>query len=82
MDCSSASGERFYDPAAITAPTLLVGAEWDVITPPYMAATIFPLLTNSPGKRLVTLADGTHAIFLERNRNALFKTVQEFLEEY
>ena len=76
-----ASAEPFYDPGQITAPTLLVGAEWDVVTPPYMAAALFSLLASSPGKRLVTLADGTHAIFLERNRNALFQAVQLFLEE-
>jgi hypothetical protein len=45
-----------------------------------MAAALFPLLTNSPGKLLVQLAEGTHSIFLERNRGALFKAVQGFLE--
>lgn len=70
-----------YDPVRITAPTLLVVAEWDQITPPYMAQTIFPQMVNSPGKRLVVLAEGTHAIFMERNRGALFQAVQVFLEE-
>jgi hypothetical protein len=37
-------------------PTLLVGAEWDRDTPPYMAQTLFPLLVNAPGKRYVALA--------------------------
>ena len=75
------AGKPFYDPAMITAPTLLVLAEWDRDTPPYMASTLFPLLTNSPGKRLVMLAEGTHQICLERNRGALFQAVQVFLEE-
>jgi pimeloyl-ACP methyl ester carboxylesterase len=74
------SNTPFFDPAAITVPTLLIGAEWDTVAPPYMAAALFPLLTNSPGKLLVGLAEGTHSIFLERNRGALFKAVQGFLE--
>jgi len=38
------AGKPYYDPAKITVPTLLVGAEWDRDTPPYMAQTLFPLL--------------------------------------
>jgi pimeloyl-ACP methyl ester carboxylesterase len=74
-------GRPFYDPEKITAPTLLVLGEWDQDTPPYMAQTLFPLLTNSPGKRLVVLGEGTHAMWMERNRGALFQAVQVFLEE-
>jgi fermentation-respiration switch protein FrsA (DUF1100 family) len=62
-------------------PTLLVLGEWDQDTPPYMAQTLFPLLTASPGKRLVLLGEGTHGMWLERNRGALFQAVQVFLEE-
>jgi hypothetical protein len=46
-----------------------------------MALAIFPLLTNSPGKRLVVLGEGTHTIVMERNRGALFQAVQGFLAE-
>lgn len=70
-----------YDPAAIAAPTMLVVAEWDRDTPPSRAYTLFPLLANSPGKRLVVLGEGTHSIMLERNRGALFQSVQVFLQE-
>jgi pimeloyl-ACP methyl ester carboxylesterase len=76
-----AAGKAYYDPAKITVPTLLVLAEWDRDTPPYMAQTLFPLLVNSPGKRLVQLAEGTHTIVMERNRFKLFETVQAFLDE-
>ena len=75
------AGRPYYDPAKITAPTLLAVAEWDQDTPTYMAHTLFPLLTSSPGKRLVILGEGTHTILMERNRMALFRTVQAFLEE-
>ena len=49
------AGKPYYDPAKITVPTLLVHAEWDRDTPPYMAQTLFPLLVNSPDKRYVAL---------------------------
>ncbi len=75
------AGKGYYDPAKITVPTLLVHAEWDKDTPPYMAQALFPLLVNSPGKRYVALAEGTHSIIMERNRMKLFEAVQAFLDE-
>ena len=52
------AGKAYYDPSKITVPTLLIGAEWDKDAPPYMGQTLFPLLVNAPGKRLVQLAEG------------------------
>ena len=75
------AGKAYYDPSKITVPTLLVLGEWDRDTPPYMAQTLFPLLVNSPGKRFVMLAEGTHTIIMERNRLKLFEAVQTFLDE-
>ena len=75
------AGKPYYDPAKITVPTLLVLAEWDRDTPTYMAQTLFPLLVNAPGKRMVTLAEGTHSIVMERNRVELFRAVQAFFDE-
>ena len=74
------AGKATYDPAALTMPVLLTLGEWDRDTPPYMAQTLFPLLTRSPGKRLVMLGEGTHSILMERNRLELFHVVQDFLE--
>jgi pimeloyl-ACP methyl ester carboxylesterase len=76
-----AAGKAYYDPSKITVPTLLVQAEWDRDTPPYMAQTLFPLLVNSPGKRYVQLAEGTHTIIMEKNRMELFRAVQSFIDE-
>ena len=75
------SGKIMYDPADIKVPTLIVVGEWDKDMPPYMAQAIFPLLTNSPGKRFVMLAEGTHHMMLEGNRMALYRAVQSFLDE-
>lgn len=75
------AGKPYYDPSKITVPTLLVDAEWDRDAPPYMAQTLFPLFVNSPGKRYVELAEGTHTIIMEKNRLRLFEAVQAFLDE-
>jgi pimeloyl-ACP methyl ester carboxylesterase len=75
------AGKGYYDPARITVPTLLINAEWDQDTPPYMAHALFPLLVNAPGKRYVQLPEGTHTIMMEKNRLMLFEAVQAFLDE-
>lgn len=45
------SGKATYDPGKITAPTLMVQAQWDQDTPPYMSQALFPLLTAAPWKQ-------------------------------
>lgn len=75
------SGKPHYDPAKITVPTLLVVAEWDADTPPFMAQTVFGNLKNAPVKRMVMIGEGTHSVLLEKNRLQLFREVQLFLEE-
>jgi pimeloyl-ACP methyl ester carboxylesterase len=75
------AGRPFYDPAAITARTLLIHAEWDQDTPGYMAQAVFALLSNAASKRLVVIGEGTHTVIMEKNRLQLFREVQLFLEE-
>lgn len=65
----------------ITAPTLLILAEWDADTPPYMAQTLFSHLKKTPWKRMVMIGEGTHSVVMEKNRMQLFREVQLFLEE-
>ena len=74
-------GKATYDPAQITAPTLLVQGEWDHDTPPYMAQTLLPLIVNAPWKRYVEIGGGTHTIIMEKNRRQLFAVVEAFLTE-
>jgi pimeloyl-ACP methyl ester carboxylesterase len=74
-------GKPHYDPASITVPTLVIGAEWDTDLPPYMAPEIFANLKNTSVKRMVTIGQGTHWVMIEKNRLQLFREVQLFLEE-
>lgn len=75
------SGKATYDPGKITAPTLMIQAQWDQDTPPYMSQALFPLLTNSPWKQYDLIGEGTHTIIMEKNRLQLFNAVQNFLEQ-
>lgn len=61
-----AAGKPYYDPAAITVPTLLIHAEWDADLPSYQAQAYFKKLVNVPYKRLIELGEGTHTVMLER----------------
>jgi pimeloyl-ACP methyl ester carboxylesterase len=70
-----------WEPANVKVPTLLIVAEWDQDTPPYMGQELFPKLTNAPYRRLEVLSEGTHTIAVEKNRMQLIKQVQNFLEE-
>ena len=58
------AGESAYDPAEIRSPTLLVVGEWDVVTPPTMAITLFPRLVNAADRRLILLSEATHFMAL------------------
>jgi pimeloyl-ACP methyl ester carboxylesterase len=75
------AGKSTYDPAKITVPILLIQAEWDQDTPPYMSRALFPLLVNAPEKRYVLIGEGTHTVMMEKNRMELFREVQSFLDE-
>ena len=46
-----------------------------------MAQDLFQRLVNTPTKRQVVLAEGTHTIALEKNRMQLIRQVQSFLDE-
>lgn len=74
------AGRALYDPAAITAPTMIAVGEWDRDTPPALGLTLFSLLKNVREKRFALLGEATHTALMERNRLALFAQVQLFLE--
>ena len=76
-----ARGTALYDASDITAPTLLVVAEWDADTPLARAQGVFAALTRAPRKRLVVIGEGTHTVIMEKNRMQLFEEVQLFLDE-
>jgi len=75
------AGKPYYNPSQIMVPTLVILAEWDMDTPPYMAQEVFKNLSKAPTKRLVMIGEGTHGVCIEKNRWQLFREVQLFLED-
>jgi len=76
------AGRALWEPSGIKAPTLIVVGEWDTgTTAVARAQAVFGKLSNAPYKRLVEIGEGTHLIFLEKNRMHLFREVQLFLDE-
>ena len=74
-------GVPLWNPELIKVPTMLILAEWDADTPPYMAQTLYPLLKNASPKKLVMLSEGSHSIMNEINRYSLFNEVTRFLDD-
>jgi hypothetical protein len=56
-----------------------VVGEWDDLI--QVSQAVFDRLTNTAYKRLVQIGQGTHLVFLEKNRIHLFREVQLFLDE-
>lgn len=71
----------FYDPSAITIPTLVIVGSDDQDTPPVQAHTIYTKL-GTKRAQFQEIPDGTHFMLLEPARAELFKVVREFLAKH
>ena len=76
-----AQGRPLYDPGRITAPTLLVHAEWDADVPLDAAQSYFLALGNARYRRWVEIGEGTHMVLLERQRLQAFGAISGFFAE-
>jgi len=73
------AGRPFYDPASITAPVLLLRAEWDRdVLQPQMAA-LFESLSRARYRRWVEIGQGTHMVVMEKNRWQVLQEILGFL---
>lgn len=72
------AGRPGYDPAAITAPTLVVVGGADTDTPPALAREVFDRL-GSTAKLYAEIPGGTHFTVFEPARAELFRTIAAFL---
>jgi len=72
------AGKPAYDPAAITAPTLVIVGAADTDTPPALARAVFDRL-GSVEKLYVEVPLGTHFTPFEPARADLFRTTAAFL---
>jgi alpha-beta hydrolase superfamily lysophospholipase len=73
------TGKLAYDPAGIKSPLLVVRGEWDTLNTELDAGWLLTTATSSPEKKYVRVAEATHLMLLEENRNALYRATNEFL---
>jgi len=74
------SGDAWYDPARIVAPTLLVRGEWDSVCNDDDAARLMSQL-GAAQRRDVKIARATHLMHLEQQRVELHAQVNRFLSQ-
>ncbi len=75
----SETGQPWYEPAEILAPTQIVVGELDRETTPQQGRKIFDQLGNAREKRMTVIGQGTHSLLLEDHREALHSVVSGFL---
>jgi len=69
-----------YDPGAITAPVLLVHAEWDQDVRVDMMQDLFKRFDNAAHRRWIEIGGGTHMILMESGRWQAFDAIINFLK--
>jgi pimeloyl-ACP methyl ester carboxylesterase len=72
-------GHLMYDPHRITAPTLIIRGEWDIVSKTEDALWLFKRLDSVPLKRDILISKATHVMHLESARYQLCSEVQNFL---
>jgi pimeloyl-ACP methyl ester carboxylesterase len=76
-----ASEKPLYDPGRLTVPVLIVHADWDRDCPIDMAQAVFGKLRSAPYRWWIEIGEGTHSVFMEKNRWQVFDAVDGFLGE-
>jgi pimeloyl-ACP methyl ester carboxylesterase len=75
-------GRKYYDPADIRVPVLLVHGEWDVDVPIDLAQAFFLELSHAPYRQWVEIGEATHLVLLEKNRLLAFEAVRDFYQRH
>lgn len=69
-----------YNPSAITAPVLLLRAEWDQDVRVDMMQDLFGRFDNAAHRRWIEIGGGTHMILMEPGRWQAFDEIINFLK--
>jgi pimeloyl-ACP methyl ester carboxylesterase len=72
-------GQLAYDPARVVAPVAIIRGEWDNLMRDDDARWLFDAFAQSPIKRDIKIARGTHLMHLETMRLALWQESIGFL---
>jgi pimeloyl-ACP methyl ester carboxylesterase len=72
-------GQLAYDPGQVRAPVAIIRGEWDGLMLDDDAKWLFDAFSQSPVKRDIKIARGTHLMHLEAMRPALWRESVNFL---
>jgi pimeloyl-ACP methyl ester carboxylesterase len=74
------TGKLAYDPAGLKSPLLVIRGEWDnTLSTEQDAHWLLSAATSSPEKKYVEVAEATHLMQLEKNREVMYRATNEFL---
>jgi pimeloyl-ACP methyl ester carboxylesterase len=73
------AGRPLYEPAAITAPTLIVRGSWDVDVRRDMALDLFDRLTGTRDRAYLEIACATHMLLMEPAQRTAFDQITAYL---
>jgi len=73
------AGRPLYNPGAITAPVLLLHAEWDRDVRVDMMLDLFRRFDNAAHRRWIEIGGGTHMMLMEPGRWQAFDEIINFL---
>lgn len=74
------AGRKYYDPADIRVPVLLVHGEWDIDVPIDLAQALFLELRNAPHRQWTEIGEATHLVLLEKNRLLAYQAIRDFYD--
>ncbi|MDE1004476.1 MAG: alpha/beta hydrolase [Paraburkholderia fungorum] len=74
------AGRKYYEPADIRVPVLLVHGEWDIDVPIDLAQALFLELRHAPYRQWVEIGEATHLVLLEKNRLLAFQAIRDFYD--
>ncbi|MFL9949049.1 alpha/beta fold hydrolase [Paraburkholderia agricolaris] len=74
------AGRKYYEPADIRVPVLLVHGEWDIDVPIDLAQALFLELKSAPYRQWVEIGEATHLVLLEKNRLLAFQAIRDFYD--
>jgi len=74
------AGRKYYEPAEIRVPVLLVHGEWDIDVPIDLAQSLFLELRNAPYRQWAEIGEATHLVLLEKNRLLAYQAIRDFYD--
>jgi pimeloyl-ACP methyl ester carboxylesterase len=73
------TGKLAYDPAGVKSPLFVIRGDWDTWSTEQDAHWLFSAATSSPEKKYVEVAEATHLLQFEKNREVMYRATNEFL---